>query len=199
MTSKAPSPSAPPPGVPSSGGAKYVVVAVLLVAGIGGSIFWKMSQKPAQPDVLFIDAGAPPPPPSGRNIEDDIAPPPPVEEPKDAGKTVAVQQGAANQCDAKTCSGGVGDDLNRALAFRGQQARKCYNAALAQDSTLKGKMTISVRVGSNGQVCNASVAANELTPQVGACAANAFRGASLPAPRGGCADVAVPLSFISGQ
>jgi len=198
MTSKAPSPSAPPPGVPSSGGAKYVVVALLLLVGIGGAVAWKMSQGPARPDVMYIDASAPPPP-SGRNLDDDVPPPPPVEEAKDAGKTVAVQQGLANQCDAKKCGGSVGDDLNRALAFRGQQARKCYNNALAQDATLKGKVTITVRVGSNGQVCTSSVATNELNAQVGACAANAFRGANLPAPKGGCADVNVPLSFVPGQ
>jgi hypothetical protein len=122
-----------------------------------------------------------------------------VEEPHDAGKTVVTQTGSANQCDVKKCGGSVGDDLSRALAFRGQQARRCYNAALAQDATLKGKVTIAVRVGTNGQVCSSSVATNELNAQVGSCAANAFRGANLPAPKGGCADVNVPLSFVPGQ
>jgi hypothetical protein len=35
------------------------------------------------------------------------------------------------------------------------------------------------------------------TPAVANCAANVFRNATYPAPRGGCVDVNVPLSFVA--
>jgi hypothetical protein len=58
-------------------------------------------------------------------------------------------------------------------------------------------VTVSVRVGPSGNVCSASVAANDMgSGNVAACAANIFRNASYPAPRGGCVDATVPMSFV---
>jgi hypothetical protein len=34
------------------------------------------------------------------------------------------------------------------------------------------------------------------SPGVANCAANIFRSASYPAPRGGCVDATVPMSFV---
>ena len=76
-------------------------------------------------------------------------------------------------------------------------ARRCYNQALASDSTLKGHVSIAVRVGSNGAVCSANVASNDMgSSTVANCAANVFRSGSYPAPKGGCKDAVVPLSFV---
>ena len=91
-------------------------------------------------------------------------------------------------------------DLEQALQFRVKQAHRCYDNALAQDATLKGKITVNVRVGSTGSVCNASVVSNEMgSPQVAACVAGYFRGANFPAPKGGCADVNIPINFVPRQ
>jgi hypothetical protein len=86
----------------------------------------------------------------------------------------------------------------QALQVRQSQARRCYNSALASDSSLKGHVTIAVKVGSGGNVCGVSVAANDMgSPAVANCAANIFRSVgSYPAPRGGCVDATVPMSFV---
>jgi hypothetical protein len=100
-------------------------------------------------------------------------------------------------CDGK-CRGTSPPELGQALQVRASQARRCYNQALAQDSTLKGHVSIAVRVGPSGNVCSAAVASNDMgTPNVANCVANIFRqAASYPSPRGGCVDANVPISFV---
>lgn len=202
MVSKAPPPpsSRQPAGVPSGGGAKFVVLAVVLLGLIAAAVAWKMCQKPPAPPIVVIDA-APPPTFSGRNPDDDVPPPPPVEDAgPDAGKKVVITQGSASQCDAKKCSGSSGSELETALQFRVKQAHRCYDNALAQDPTLRGKVTVAVRVGANGQTCSAGIASNEMSSsQVATCVAGYFRGANFPAPKGGCVDINIPINFVPRQ
>ncbi len=194
----------PPAGVPDSGGnTKYAIVAVVLLLGAGGLYALRSSSN--KPDV-------PPPPPvptvsasasasaSAAALLDDIPPPPPPDTPVDAGKTTVVMGssggGGSGGCESK-CSGSAPPELAQVLAVRGNQARRCYNQALAQDSTLKGHVSIAVKIGPAGQVCSAGVASNDMgTPSVANCAANMFRSGSYPAPKGGCVDANVPLSFV---
>ena len=201
MAPKAPTPSLrAPAGVPPSGNAKFIALALLLLGVIGAIIAWKSCQK--QPVAIFIppDAGLAPPPP--RNLDEDIPPPIAIE---DAGaeagaKKVAVVY-AGNQCDAKKCGGATSSDIESALSFRAKQAHRCYDNALAQDPTLRGKVSIAVRIGSNGQACSAGVASNELAsaPAVANCVAGYFRGQAFPTPRGGCIDVNIPINFVPRQ
>lgn len=200
MASKAPPPSSPPAGIPSGGGAKYVVVAILLLGLVGGAIVWKLSQSPPARTVIVLDA-APPPAFSGRNLDEDIPPPevlPDASAEDDAGKKAVVAQPASNPCDVKTCNGTSTEELSSALQFRVTQARRCYNNALSQDPTLQGKLTVAVRIASNGQVCSASIASNEMgSAQVGTCVADSFRRANFPAPKGGCVDANIPINFVA--
>jgi hypothetical protein len=187
--------------VPSSGGGKYVVVAVLILGTIGAAVGWRMCQKPPPPTIVTFDA-APPPTFSGRNPDDDVPPPPPVEDAgNDAGRKVIVTQTSnSSQCDVKKCTGTSGSELESALGFRVKQAHRCYDNALAQDPTLRGKVTVSVRVGANGQACSANIASNEMgSSSVASCVAGFFRGASFPAPKGGCVDVNIPINFVPRQ
>lgn len=198
MASKPPTPSVAPPGVPSGNG-KFIVIALLLLLVIGGVVYWKLSQKPPEPVTLKLDAGPPAPPPS-RNNDDDIPPPPATEDAGvDAGKKTVIV-GLGSQCDAKKCTGQTTDDLSTALAFRAKQSHRCYDNALAQDATLKGKVSIAVRVGANGTVCSAGVASNDMgSPTVANCVAGYFRSGSFPAPKGGCVDANVPINFVPRQ
>ncbi|HVJ89520.1 MAG TPA: AgmX/PglI C-terminal domain-containing protein [Labilithrix sp.] len=202
MSSNAPPPSSrQPAGVPSSGSGKYVVLAVVLLGLIGAAVAWKMSQKPPTPQIVYVDA-APPPTFAGRNPDEDVPPPPPIEDAgeQEAPKKVTNTQPATNQCDVKKCTGSNSPDLETALQFRVKQAHRCYDNALAQDPTLRGKITVAVRVGPSGQLCSASIASNEMGSQaVGSCVAGYFRGTSFPAPRGGCVDVNIPINFVPRQ
>jgi hypothetical protein len=196
MASKAPPPSTAA-GVPPSGNGKYVAIALLLLAIIGGAIAWKLSQKPPEPITIAIPDAGPPP---KKNIDDDIPLPPVIEDAgKDAGKKVTVTY-SASQCDAKACTGSSTSELEQTLSFRAKQAHRCYDNALTQDPTLKGKISIALRIGANGTVCSAGVASNDMgTPSVANCVVGYFRGGSFPSPKGGCADINVPINFVPRQ
>lgn len=199
MASKSAPPPSTPPGVPSSGNAKYAVIALLLVAGVGGIVAWKMGQKPPEPTVVYADAAPPPPKFTGRNPDEDVPPPPPIEDAGDEKKPASTVK-ATSACDVKTCNGTSTPELEKALSFRATQARRCYNNALMQDSTLQGKVVVSVRVASDGKVCSSGIASNEMgSQQVASCVAGFFRGVNFPSPKGGCLDVNVPMNFRTGQ
>ncbi len=191
--------SIPPAGVPESGGnAKYAIVALLLVLGAGGLFYWRSrgTQEPPPPPPAPV-ASASAAATATNPLLDDIPPPPPADTTPEAGGPKVVYVAAGGGCEGK-CVGTAPPELGQALAVRGNQARRCYNQALAQDSTIKGHVSIAVRIGPSGNVCSASVAGNDMgTPAVANCAANIFRTAgSYPAPRGGCVDATVPLSFV---
>jgi hypothetical protein len=207
MSSKAPPPPSirGPTGVPSGGTGKYVAVAIVLLLGIVGLVIWKFKgddPKPVTPVPPVTSSVAP------VNTDpriDDIPPPPPI---PDAGPDTGAKPPAGggnvargDGCDAKKCGGAATPDLEAALAQRAKQTRVCYNQALASDSTLQGHVQISVRVGSNGSVCAANVAGNDMgTPVVAQCVAQKFRQtAGFPSPKGGCVDTVVPISFVPGK
>jgi len=192
--------SRPPAGVPNSGGnTKYAIVAVVLLLGVGGLVALRSFSShpeplPPLPSASVAQTAEPPTNPK----LDDIPPPPPVEEPPEAGPApriaVAPNTGCESKCNEKFST----TELTQALQVRAQQARRCYNQALAQDSTLKGKVSIAVRVGPSGNVCSVGVASNDMgTPAVANCAASIFRNSVYPAPKGGCVDANVPLAFVS--
>ena len=190
----------PPQGVPSGNG-KFIALALLLLGAIAAVIAWKSCQKPTEPVVLSLPDAGPPPRPT-KNIDDDIPPPPVIEDAgTDAGKKATTAVFTGNQCDAKKCTGSAGSDVETALSFRAKQAHRCYDNALGQDPTLRGKVSIAVRIGSNGQACSAGVASNELAsaPSVATCVAGYFRGQAFPAPKGGCVDVNIPINFVPRQ
>lgn len=197
--SNQPTPSMGPAGLPaSSGNGKYVVVVVVLVAAIGGLLAYKScgsTQPTAQTNIPKFDAAPTP------HDDDNVPPPPPPDEPAPSASVARGPAGTFDPCGVKSCAGGkTTDELETALGFRAKQAHRCYDQALAQDGDLKGHVTIAVRVGSNGAVCSANVAANDMgSDAVANCVANVFRASrSFPAPKGGCIDAKIPINFIPG-
>jgi hypothetical protein len=113
----------------------------------------------------------------------------------DAGPT-PLAVGSYNPCSAK-CSGAGNSALNSAISSRAGAARPCYERALRVNSTLQGKLMVSVRVDPQGNVCGASVAQDAIhSTEVTNCVLGIFRTAKFPAPTGGCLEVQVPLSFV---
>lgn len=199
----APPTSVPPAGVPGSGNAKYAAVVVILLLGIGAILLWKLVlNKPEQPVAQPTPSVAPPPsateiPSSKLNA---VPPPPPVASSAptaSAPKGPAVAGGGMGGCDAK-CTGQASGDLASALQVRASMARRCYQAALANDSTLKGRVVVSVKIAPNGSVCSAGVAQSDI-PAISGCVANVFRGGNFPAPHGGCVEQGVPMMFTPAQ
>ncbi len=193
--------SRPPAGVPTSGGnAKYAIVALVFLAGIGGIVALRAmsSSKPAPlPPLPSASAANALEPPSNPKLDDIPPPPPPPEEKPEAGPAPRVVYAPTAGCDG-TCSDKYSTpELAQALQVRASQARVCYNQALAQDSTLKGRVSLGVRIGPGGNVCSVSVDKNDMgTAAVANCAANKFRNAQYPAPKGGCVNANIPLSFV---
>jgi hypothetical protein len=193
-----PQSSRPPAGIPGRGGnTKYAIVAVLMVLGVVALFVWRsLSNKPST-------AVVPPAPslaqvePSNPKVED--VPPPPQEEAKpEAGpagpRIIYVQAGG---CEGR-CSGTAPPELGQALQIRASQARRCYNEALGRDPSLRGHVTVAVRIGTAGNVCSVNVTSNDMgTPSVANCAANIIaRSGAFPVPRGGCIDATVPMAFV---
>lgn len=199
--SSLPPPSAPH-GVPSSGGnGKYIAIVLLLLFGMGGMLAWKFG--------VFGDT--PKPQPSATATVptttvptahvDDVPPPPPVEDAgPDTGTKVVTNYGPGpNPCDVKTCNGSPTPDMEGGLAMLARQTRrKCYEPALGQDPTLQGKVTVNIKVASNGQICGASVTNNNMSiPSVGECAARMIASSGhVSAPKGGCVNVDFPLNYV---
>src|SRR5580658_3894043 len=192
--------SLPPAGMPDKGNTKYALLALLMVGGVGGLFFWRSIQNQAAPAPLpSSSVTLPPDRPTANKLDDVPLPPPPDEVQEQPQKTAVRYVGGAapSGCDG-TCKGKPSDELEQALTVRASQARRCYNQALAQDSTLKGHVTVAVRIGPTGNMCSSAVASNDMgSPLVANCAANVFRNAqTYPAPHGGCVDAKVPLSFV---
>jgi hypothetical protein len=191
--------SLPPAGVPASGShAKYAIVAVLLVLAIGGLVAWRMlSASNANAPVSPIASAAPSAEPTSDPKLDDVPPPLPPEEKHEGGAGPRIIYVQAGGCEGK-CAGTAPPELGQALQVRAAQARRCYNQALASDSSLKGHVTVAVRIGPTGGVCSATVAANDMgSPGVANCALNIFRASTgYPSPHGGCVDATVPMSFV---
>jgi hypothetical protein len=192
--------SLPPAGVPGSGGnAKYVIVLVLLLLGVVALLVWRSAanRSNAAATAEVTPSVAQTTEPSNPKL-DDIPPPPPIEDKPEAGPTgprvIYVQGGG---CEGK-CVGTAPPELGQALQARAAQSRRCYNEALARDSSLRGHVSVAVRIGTSGNVCSVNVTANDMgTAGVANCAANIFmRSGGYPSPRGGCVDATVPMSFV---
>jgi hypothetical protein len=194
--------SLPPPsksGVPSSGGnGKYVAIALVLLLGMGGIAFWKLHNQPEAPKpaptvVATVASSAP-----TSALIDDVPPPPPIVE---AGPepTNHVSSFAGNPCEVTSCGGSVGSDTEGGLAMLARQTRrKCYEPALANDPTLAGHVKVHLKIASNGTICSASVASNDMaSSSVGECAARMLQASGhVPAPKGGCVNVDFPLNYV---
>lgn len=194
--------SLPPPsksGVPSSGGnGKYIAIALILLLGMGGIAFWKLRGQPEPPKpvptvVATVASSAP-----TSALIDDVPPPPPVVEagPEPTNHTSSV---AGNPCEVTRCNGSVGSDTEGGLAMLARQTRrKCYEPALANDPTLAGHVKVQLKIASNGTICSASVASNDMaSSSVGECAARMLQASGhVPPPKGGCVNVDFPLNYV---
>ncbi len=134
--------------------------------------------------------------------ENDIPLPPP--EPIDAGAPVVAPGTPAPKvpvvneaCAPKACTGQLTEDLANTLGGKCRVARRCYEAELANNPDLKGRISVKVRVGHDGSLCSAKVDTDEIgNARLAACVAGQFR-ASVPAPAGhGCVETVVPCNFV---
>jgi hypothetical protein len=173
------------------------IAGVVVLAGLSAALlFWQKKPSPAAPVVpaatataaAIVEAmaeAAPPPPPEEDEIDEE------VKEPKRSAKSGVGLKGACSNCGKGIPSAG----LRKAVARSSSLARGCYNRALRTGGA-QGSLTVSVRIGSHGGVCGASISADSLgNPAISQCVLAKFRGRSYPKPEKGCVVVNVPLAF----
>jgi len=140
-------------------------------------------------------AQPPPPPPPPPEVEDAAPESQPAPPPKK--KRAAAKPTTPVGCQGE-CTGQAGASLLSRLRRTAGLARSCYNRALSNNSALQGKMTVQVKVGSGGEACGVSITSDTLgDDSVARCVRSKFSGGRLPAPSGGCVEVAVPISFVA--
>ena len=173
-------------------------MAMLLM--MGGLIYWKLGKETPAPEQPAASTSAAPANTAEQVFEEAPPPPPEIVE-EDAGGVELAAAPAKKKpkkggCDGP-CKGKVTGTLQAALRARAGYARRCYERALRQNPTLRGRLTVNVTVGAAGQVCSATISNNTLGDStVSSCALGAFRGATLPPPQGGCVNTAVPVNFV---
>ncbi len=143
----------------------------------------------------------------------EFAPPPPPEE--DAGAepvaSASATAAATGKAPAKPgkAAGGVGPcskcgegvssgALQSAVSQTAGLARGCYNRALKGGGG-QGTLTVSIRVGSKGNVCGASVSGSVGNPALKQCVLSKFNARSYPPPQEGCVVFNVPIAFQTKQ
>ena len=199
-----PAPSQPPPPAGNSNG-MYIALAVVLLLGIGGIVVWKLtSSSTSEPpkSVATVTPSASLSAAPTNTLIDDVPLPPPV---IDAGPAPTVVStgggGGGDVCALNVCNGNVasGSDTEHGLQMLARQTRrKCYDPALANDPTLQGHVKVHMKIASNGQICSANVASNDMSStSVGECAARMLLASGrVPPPKGGCVNLDFPLNYV---
>jgi hypothetical protein len=86
---------------------------------------------------------------------------------------------------------------DRVVAGLRPKFKRCYEAGLAQDPGMSGKVVISAKIGPNGEVSGADVASNSgLSPSVAACIAGHVKRATFDAPGGSGSTLNIPVTFV---
>jgi len=188
------------PPIPKSGGSgPFILAAIVMLLLMGGLIFWKMKSggetakveppKPsAVPEQPVLEEAPPPPPPPVASADSSAKP----DDTKPGSKKVASTTGGG-ACGV--CSGEPNPALQGALGGKAGQSRACYEKALSTNTTLSGRMTVSIKINQQGTVCSAQVKSDLNNPLVENCVLQSFRSATFPAPKGGCVEASVPLYF----
>ncbi len=191
-----------PPPQPGGGGAKYAIVGVALFAI--AALVWCVT-RPAEPTAgdsgpAPIDAGVPQR--STALVEDEFEIPelePDGGPLPDAGRGVVSQTkrppGTTRSWD--DCSGDIARaEAARIMSEHRSQITNCYERRLKQNPALEGNMTLSLRVGPDGNVEGTQVSGTLHDREVFACVRNAASHIRFPAPGGrDCALVQVPYTF----
>ena len=88
-------------------------------------------------------------------------------------------------------------DADSVIAALRPRFRSCYERGLGEDPSMAGKVVISAKIRSNGEVASASSSSNVgLSTGVAECIAKAVRGAQFAAPGGAGSSLAIPVTFV---
>ena len=101
---------------------------------------------------------------------------------------------------APSVTGGTIANAARVLAGARARMRACYQQGLANDPTQEGRMSLTIRVGPNGEVVNVSGSATgSISAQVAQCVQARARSLQFDAPEGGASQITVAFSFVQDK
>jgi hypothetical protein len=88
-------------------------------------------------------------------------------------------------------------DADRVIAGLRPRFKQCYQVGLNSDPNMSGKVTITAKVGPNGEVSSADISSNTgLSPGVASCIAGVIKRAQFNAPGGSGSTLNVPVTFV---
>jgi len=90
-------------------------------------------------------------------------------------------------------------EVQRVLSTRTEDLRQCYQRELQRDATLRGEVTVRVRVEDDGTVSETRSGGDPVMLRVGRCIEEVMRSMRFPRPTGGAATVAAPFVFAPGE
>jgi hypothetical protein len=75
-------------------------------------------------------------------------------------------------------------------------AKRCYQAALNNDPSLSGRLSLTIQVGPSGEVSGVNASQSGLNAQVAGCISAAARRLQFQAPGGSGSTISVPFNFV---
>jgi hypothetical protein len=74
--------------------------------------------------------------------------------------------------------------------------KACYNKGLSVDPSMSGKVTMTVKIGPNGEVASVTPNNQGLSSEVVECISRKLRNAQFDPPGGGGSTVTIPVTFV---
>ena len=88
-------------------------------------------------------------------------------------------------------------EVNQGIQAAAPGVLGCYNQALGRDATLSGQVVTRITIDTDGSVAEVAITEG-MEATLDACVADAVKGATFPAPRGGQAIATFPFALSPG-
>lgn len=140
------------------------------------------------------------PPASSRGLPDPHVHDPVTSDENGVDEELQTVTSKDKDCTAKCTGGDLGIELRSALVAIARRGRHCYGVAMVGDTTLKGTVSVDLRVSSQGNVCSARVTNGTLKSRaVWGCLEKLFREQKGLPGATDCVKVRIPMRFESQE
>ena len=185
---------------PKKGG--KMLVAIAAVAALG-AVFLMTQGEPEEAAPVAETENAPSAAPATSLAQHSfvVEEPPPsepdaavAEEPEETEAAPRARRGGGG--GGGGCEGTLSASAARQVVNRNRgRVRSCYERRLKTINSLQGQVSVTLRIGTGGQVSGVRVGGSLRDPEVFSCIRSAVSSWTFPAPEGGCANLSVPFSF----
>jgi len=108
------------------------------------------------------------------------------------------RRGTATPGGLRTVSGKIANSASVVARMKGR-FRACFNAGLRADKTMAGSVTLTAKVGANGQVLSVDASAGASLRPIVSCLQAVVRSGGFAPPEGGSAVISIPITFTRQQ